>query len=183
MTEAALGPRRCEQCGRFLPAGSRETLCSVCTASPPGPVATPSTNGGSASLKKPSEKAAPPPFADAVRPAPGVIIPRPSQLHPDADHPVPKLSAPPPPPMPSAAHVATAAIAAGVRPAAAPARPRKQAEPAKVKPAKVKPQKIKPPKQVSFGGPGRMFVWGPRLIVGLAVGLLVGIVVPLLLSR
>lgn len=155
--------RRCSQCGRFLAAGSTEKLCTLCTAagangSEPPPSAI--------SVRQAAEP--PPPFEQAVRPEPGVVIPRPSQLHPDEEHPVPKRLppvrppivplAPPPPPTPAAGR--------SPKPAKAKARQAERADPDVNRERRI----------ISVE-------WIPRLVVGLAIGLLVGIAVPLLLSR
>ncbi|HEY6608610.1 MAG TPA: hypothetical protein VI277_05375 [Candidatus Limnocylindria bacterium] len=166
MTEAPVTTRRrCSQCGRFLAAGSTEKLCTLCIdAGANGSAPEPSA----ISVRQAAEP--PPPFEQALQP--GVIIPRPSQLHPDEEHPVAKRLPPVRP--------AVVTIAPPPLPAPAPAkaaRTPKPPKPARVRQAeRVDTDVIRERRVVSVA-------WIPRLIVGLAIGLLVGIAVPLLLSR
>jgi hypothetical protein len=166
MTEAPVSTRRrCSQCGRFLAAGSTEKLCTLCIDA--------GANGSEPELSAISARQAsepPPPFEGAVRPAPGVVIPRPSQLHPDEEHPVPKKLPPVRPPIASPAPSPTTTpapkAARKAKPARAPVRQVERAETDAIRERRI----------ISVE-------WVRRLIVGLAIGLLVGIAVPLLLSR
>lgn len=221
-TEAATGGRRCESCGRFLPTSSTEPLCASCvergeTAKPPAgtqvaafpdpeldPQPAP-TKPRRALPSVPPASSWPPrgPIATASpttpRPAPstlterGIIIPRPSELHPPASQHTALATegeaAEPPPASAPAAAVATAPpavpapapSAAARAPAPAPAASPAPRSAARRHPMQATPVVTRPP----IGGSLRHDVLriAIQVLIALAIGIVVGVAIPFLLSR
>lgn len=160
----------------------------------PAPIGVPPTRA-SASLS-----------TQAIRAPRGVVIMRPSELHPDAPSPVvrpaperlpevrpdPKPLPAPAPPTPErrveparASRPEAAPPPVVVPPVAAPpvapptvVAPMSQARPARVSPA---PEPVR--SSSSDGGGMSILWWTVRIVVGVSIGILIGVAIPLLLSR
>ena len=186
MTQEQGTQRRCAECGRFLSASQTEGPCPSCGATvgdvPSTGTVAETSNGttlhaanGEARLHgpygtvavpiEPSVPAAPAPngasaslSTRATRPPRGVVILRPSQLHPDAAPIVPR----PPEPVAEPEEPSRVVDVAAWR-----AAPRVDPTP-ELLPRRPEPDSAD---------------WTIRIFVGVAIGVLVGVAVPFLLTR
>jgi hypothetical protein len=201
MTQEEAARRRCAECGRFLPSDSADGLCSSCHENATGTTAerhtlgNGSANGQAKSLTQvrfgtPITRASPVHGATAslstgaIRPPRGVVIMRPSELHPEQASPA-ALKAPeawierdepktaveiqprirphaerPPEPLPERRVAERQERAPERRPAQVPTyRPQEE-----------------PLTGVDLG------VWALRIVLGVVIGTLMGLAIPLILS-
>ena len=200
MTQDEAARRRCVECGRFLPSDSVDGLCASCHDNATGTTVerhefgTGSANGQSKSLTQvrfgtPITRASPARSATAsvstgaIRPPRGVVIMRPSELHPEKAAPA-ALKAPEAwvereePPIVVGIQPRTRPFAEQ-RPGPAPRReqrpaPRQEQRSPTV--AAYRPQE-EPQSSIDMG------VWALRIVLGVVIGTLMGIAIPFVLSR
>jgi hypothetical protein len=161
MTQEETTRRRCVACGRFRSVETPGGVCWSCRASGIGqtaiPIETPTPQLAAVRARSGSSGSS----SSKPKPPRGVVILRPSQLHPDASSPV--MRAP---------------VETSVRPAPPPISAY-QSRDVEVRPI----EEPMPRLQLDSDGWAVVAAWGLRVVLALAVGILVGIVIPFLLSR
>jgi hypothetical protein len=203
MTVEQATKRRCTACGRFLSSEADETgSCTSCGTKIRQPTKSAAANKAAApreavvpqdAVAVPIEKtlgvaptrASASLSREAIRPPRGVVIMRPSELHPDtpvpvvrpAPDPLPDAAPEPAPPPPGARPVARAEPVAQPMP-----EPRTIQAPRIEQAAPIAPIVADRSANQSEGGGPSLMWWTVRIVVGVTMGILIGIAIPFLLS-
>lgn len=198
--------RRCTGCGRYLAPEAFETgACTACgtkvrmtpatTVVAPGAVVP--EDAVAVPIEKPNAKkplgvaptrATASLSKQAIRPPKGVVILRPSELHPDAPPPAVRRAPerfPEPEPEPDAASEPRLVLpATPVEPLASVAPDPAPAQPPVLQaaPASAPTVSARTDEDESFGEGTTLMWWVVRIVVGVLMGLLIGIAIPFLLS-